>query len=240
MRAHRDGRTRHGSRCFVLKNWPQKDFLNFCATRLNAVEVNYSFRRMLSEKTTASSLDIPNARRIRFRRQGTRGDDPFLPAEERRGALERFLNSIQPLAAAGRLGPVLFQLPPNLKADPLLLESFLKLLPRKLRPEFEFRDTSCFTDEALAVLKRHQAALCITESDELQTPELLSADFCVLPASPVGDPETERRRISAEMRRRMNQAGDIFAFFKHEEQPESPLYARELRQAVNRGSEAVA
>jgi uncharacterized protein YecE (DUF72 family) len=225
---------------FYPAKLPQKDFLKFYATQLNAVEVNYSFRRMLSEKTIASWISqTPD--NFRFTLKAHQAITHFRRLKNAEEPLERFLAAIQPLAAAGRLGPVLFQLPPNLKANPLLLESFLKLLPRKLRPAFEFRDASWFSDEVYATLRQHQAGLCIAESDELQTPAVVTADFAYFRLRRSQYSEAERQQIASDMRKLVNETGgDIFAFFKHEEQPESPLYARELVTAVSGGSTAVA
>jgi uncharacterized protein YecE (DUF72 family) len=222
---------------FYPAKLPQKDFLKFYATQLNAVEVNYTFRRMINEKTIAAWVaQTPENFRIVLKahqaithlRRLKNADEP----------LRRFTDSIQPLAQAGRLGPVLFQLPPNLKADGGLLNAFLELVPRKLRAAFEFRHPSWFAEETYASLKRHNAALCIAENDELQTPEVLTADFAYFRLRRSQYSEDDRRRIAAGMSSRLKQAGEIYAFFKHEEQPESPLYARGLLQAVRGSSSA--
>ena len=79
------------------------------------------------------------------------------------------------------MGVVLLQLPPNLKADPARLASFLKAAPEStasLRIAFEFRHVSWFAGEIFELLRQHQAALCVAESDELQTPDVVTAPFC--------------------------------------------------------------
>jgi uncharacterized protein YecE (DUF72 family) len=220
---------------FYPAKLPQKDFLKFYATQLNAVEVNYTFRRMINEKTIAAWVaQTPETFRIALKaHQAITHFRRLKNAEE---PLQRFADSIQPLAQAGRLGPVLFQLPPNLKADSGLLNAFLELLPRKLRTAFEFRHPSWFAEEIYEALKRHNAALCIAENDDLQTPELLTADYAYFRLRRSHYSEDDRRRIAAGMSSRLQQAGEIYAFFKHEEQPESPLYARDLLQAVSGSS----
>ena len=77
--------------------------------------------------------------------------------------VQRFLGTIQPLASAGKLGPVLFQLPPNLKVDLEVLRAFWR--PAQALPTaFEFRHDSWFNDETYAVLREHNAALCVAET----------------------------------------------------------------------------
>ena len=81
------------------------------------------------------------------------------------------------MRAAGRLGVVLFQLPPNMKLDLERLRAFLKLLPSGIRATFEFRHESWFDEAVYAALRDHNAALCQAESDELTVPEVVAADF---------------------------------------------------------------
>src|SRR5204863_7581646 len=64
-----------------------------------------------------------------------------------------------------RLGPLLFQLPPNLKKDAARLRDFLALLPKHYRAAFEFRHQSWFDEEVFGLLREHQAVLCIAEAE---------------------------------------------------------------------------
>ena len=68
--------------------------------------------------------------------------------------MRAYLASIEPLRTSGKLGPVLFQLPPNLKVDLPLLKNFVSGLPRNFRAAFEFRNTSWFIDEVFHALRR--------------------------------------------------------------------------------------
>ena len=101
-----------------------------------------------------------------------KGTEEFLP---------RFLATIEPLASAGKLGPVLFQLPPNLKIDAVLLKDFLALLPRTLPAAFEFRHDSWFADSTWDLLKSHGVALCVAETEERTTPDVVTGDVRLLP-----------------------------------------------------------
>ena len=129
--------------------------------------------------------------------------------------------------AAGKLGPVLFQLPPNLKADAGLLDSFLAQLPRAVRAACEFRHESWFGAPVYDALRRHNAALCLAESDELATPEVATADFSYYRFRRSEYSPEQRHAIAARLRRKSSERR-LFAFFKHEEQPDSPLWAEEV------------
>lgn len=224
---------------FYPAKLPSKDFLKFYATQVNAVEVNYTFRRMLNEKIIDAWISQTPGH-FRFALKAHQAITHYKRLKNAEEPLGRFLETIQPLAQAGRLGPVLFQLPPNLKADAALLTYFLEQLPRKLRAAFEFRDSSWFSADVFAVLERHHAALCLAESDEFETPAVFTADFGYYRLRKWDYSAADRKRIATGMRKRLQDVGEIFAFFKHEERPESPLWARELLETVGSGASAVA
>lgn len=129
------------------------------------------------------------------------------------------------------MGVVLFQLPPNLKADLDRLANFLKEAAPAgtggLRVAFEFRHVSWFTNEVFDLLRQHQAALCVAESDELETPDVITAPFCCyrLRKSDYGASELEQ--IEKQMREKVTQ-GDVFAYIKHEDSPKGALQAAAL------------
>jgi uncharacterized protein YecE (DUF72 family) len=142
--------------------------------------------------------------------------------------IPRFLSTIEPLANAGKLGPVLFQLPPNMKADPEVLKEFLAALPRSVPSAFEFRHESWFTDETFGLLKTHNRALCVAETEERVTPDVITADFCYYRyRKPEYTPE-ERSAMVSRIREHLQNGRDVFAYFKHEETPQGAKYAVEI------------
>src|ERR1700733_10780147 len=92
----------------------QKKFLNHYATRLNTVEVNFTFRQLVKE-TTIQNWNQETPPHFRF---GIKVPQSITHIKRLKGPDDlapRLMSTIEPLAAAGKLGPVLFQLPPNLK-----------------------------------------------------------------------------------------------------------------------------
>lgn len=148
-------------------------------------------------------------------------------------ALERFARALNRVAEARRLGAILFQLPPNLKADVERLHSFLEEAKRfAFRPAFEFRHESWFCAETYSTLRDHSAALCIAESDELATPEEYTAPFSCyrLRRSEYSDAELAALRSKFVARA---EHGDVFAYFKHEETPAGAIHASNLLEALH-------
>src|SRR5438552_2369276 len=152
-------------------------FLQHYAGRLNTVEVNYSFRHFVAEKTLANWIAAtPEGFKFSFKAHQRITHIKRLKdaAEDARG----FLSSLQSISDAGKLGMVLFQLPPFLKCDTGLLQGFLDGLPRAGRFAFEFRHASWFAEEVFGILRHRSAAMCVAESEKLETPDVTTADFC--------------------------------------------------------------
>jgi uncharacterized protein YecE (DUF72 family) len=205
----------------------QKKFLSHYATQLNTVEVNFTFRQLVKETTIQNWIEQTpatfrfgvKAHQVITHIKRLKGTEDFVP---------RFLATIEPLAAAGKLGPVLFQLPPNLKADAALLKDFLALLPRRLPAAFEFRHDSWFADSTWDVLKSHRAALCVAETEERATPDVVTGPFVYYRFRKPSYTDEERRGMVARIREHMSAGHNVFAYFKHEETPEGALYAVDL------------
>jgi uncharacterized protein YecE (DUF72 family) len=143
-----------------------------------------------------------------------------------------FLKTIDPLRSARRLGPILFQLPPTLRFDVPLLSEFLSQLPKDLRYTFEFRHASWLADPTYQLLADHKIALCAAESEKLETPEVITADFIYYRLrKPEYSPE-DREQIAASARRILGDGKDVYLFFKHEDTPEGALYAQEILDSV--------
>ncbi len=212
---------------FYPEKLTQKKFLQHYSGRLNAVEVNYSFRQFIRETTLNGWIEEtpPDFMFCVKAHQSITHIRRLKNADEQ---LKRFLDSIQPLAGAGKLGPALFQLPPNLKADAGLLDSFCELFPQNFRAAFEFRHESWFSDEVYRVLSKHNAALCFAESDELETPIVVTANFSYYRLRKTEYSPEEWSNIAHRLSQGVKAGRELFAFIKHEEKPESALRAEEL------------
>ena len=216
---------------FYPEKLPQKNFLKYYATQLNTVEVNFTFRQLVKETTIEKWLnETPQEFRFGIKAHQVITHIKRLKATE--DFVKRFLGTIEALARAERLGPVLFQLPPNLKADRELLETFLTTIPRGLRAAFEFRHTSWFGDDIFHMLREYNIALCVAETEERTTPDVVTADFCYYRfRKPIYTPD-ERRDMVDRIQEHLGQNRDVFAYFKHEETPEGALCAVEVFRSI--------
>jgi uncharacterized protein YecE (DUF72 family) len=209
----------------------QKKFLGYYATQLNTVEVNFTFRQLVKETTIQNWLqETPphfrfgvKAHQVITHIKRLKATEDFVP---------RFLATIQPLASAGKLGPVLFQLPPNLKADIVLLNDFLAQLPRTLPAAFEFRHESWFTDATWEALCARGVALCVAETEERTTPDVVTAASAYYRFRKPTYTEEETSAMAVRIREHLGAGRDVFAYFKHEETPAGALYAVNLLRQV--------
>jgi len=212
---------------FYPQKLAQKKFLNHYATQLNAVEVNFTFRQLVKETTLQNWLaETPEA--FRFTIKAHQVITHIRRLKDTGEFVPRFLATIEPLAAVGKLGPVLFQLPPNLKVDRELLEAFLQTLPKRMQSAFEFRHESWFADSTYDALRQYGAALCVAETESLTTPEIVTADFIYYRFRKPNYPPDERKEMVDRIQGHLNAGRDVFAYFKHEETPEGAIYSREL------------
>jgi uncharacterized protein YecE (DUF72 family) len=219
---------------FYPATLPSGKFLSHYADRLNAVEINYTYRRIASaatfEKWVAATppgfLFLPKAHMKITHSLKLAGAEEFT---------RFFLESLEPLRAAQKLGPILFQLAPGFKADRERLANFTRLLPKDTRVAFEFRNTTWFDEDIYRVLRESNAALCLAENENLETPHVLTADFVYLRLRKPDYTQSELDSIAYRTGQYLANCYPTFAIFKHEETPAGALYAERLlnRQAVS-------
>ena len=224
-----------GASGYSFKEWngvfyPEKckpeEMLPFYSQRLPTVEINNPFYRM--PKTTVLenwASTVPEGFRFAIKSSRRITHMARLKVEsagEAVGFLYKNLESLGP-----KRGPVLFQLPPNLKKDLPRLTDFLALLPQDHRAAFEFRNESWFDDDVYAALRSAGAALVLSEREDNAPPPMVET-------APWGYVRLRLEQYSdADLRKWAEKlAGtgwkESFVYFMHE--PTAPAYAKALVQ----------
>ena len=220
---------------FYPEKLPAKRFLEHYAARLNSVEVNYTFRAFPTATTLAGWIAATPAE-FRFSFKAPQRITHFSRLRDCHESVGRFVDVLEPIRAAGKLGPLLFQLPPNFKADPALLADFLSapalVGPAAPATAFEFRHESWFADPIYAVLRLHNAAMCIAESDDLRSPEVQCArtHACYRLRCSGGYTDQQIADFAARFSP-LAAERDVYVYFKHEDEPTGALNAVAFRQA---------
>jgi len=164
---------------FYAEDLPASQMLAFYARHFHACEINNTFYRMPSEKVLQDwAAEVPEDFRFVLKASRQITHNRRLKAEAAE-PLAFLLKTSEVLGA--RRGPILVQLPPNMKKDIERLRAFLPLLSAGVRAAFEFRHESWHDAEVFDALRQHNAALCIAHVEEeegaVQTPFEQTADW---------------------------------------------------------------
>ncbi len=207
---------------FYPADLPNEQMLAYYADRLPAVEINNTFYRMprasVLETWAAAVPDgfrfvIKASRRITHQQR-------LKDAAEPTGYLLQSLEALN-----GKLGAVLFQLPPNLHADRDRLAAFLDLLPEGLPAAFEFRHPSWHDPEILRLIGERGAALCLSDDESSEATAEITATAPWLYLR-LRRPDYVDQALNGWVRRgAATGARTGFAFFKHEDDAAGPAMA---------------
>src|ERR1051325_5544247 len=212
---------------FYPAKLPSKQFLKHYAGRLNCVEINYTFRRLPSPATLQAWVEATPAGFV-FAAKANMRITHILRLKNAEQATDVFFKAIDPLRTSRRLGPVLFQLPPAMKCDVPLLESYLDLLPGGMRYAFEFRHPSWLSEPVYEALRRRNISLCVAESERLEVPEVITAEFVYYRLRKPDYTEADLEGFAARAKELLAAGRDLYLMFKHEETPEVALNAERL------------
>ena len=232
-----------GTSGFAFKEWkgtfypeglPDAKMLDYYGERFRSVEINNTFYRM------------PKVSVLRDWASRVPADFRFVLKASRQITHMTRLKEAQPVeyllknsaALEEKLGPILFQLPPNMKKDVERLRGFLSWIPSGVRAALEFRHESWHDDLVFESLRAKNAALCISqvEGDEegaLNTPFVATADWSYLRLRKTAYAPGELEQWAARIREPAWR--DVFVFFKHEEEGTGPKLAKQF-ESIARGS----
>jgi uncharacterized protein YecE (DUF72 family) len=202
--------------------------LRYYSERFGAVEINNTFYRMPTEKLLMQwAEEVPPG--FVFGLKAPRRITHMSRLKDSAENVEHFMRTASCLG--DRLGPSLFQLPPNFKKDLPLLREFLGLIPRRWVTAFEFRNASWFEDDVYQTLREHDAALCIVDDDEGGTPVVATASWGYLRLRKTDYSEGDLVAWAGQIR---SQPWDrTFTFFKHEEDGgKGPLMAQQMKRVL--------
>ena len=162
---------------FYPQGLPKSRWLGHYSQHFDTVEINNSFYHLPSEAAFTSWRES-SPQGFRFAVKVSRLITHLKKLRNVAQALENFMSRARLLEA--KLGPLLYQLPPNLHRQDELLDEFLKSLPSELEHVFEFRHESWLCPEVLAILERHKAGLCVFDMPGLPCPVAATADFAYI------------------------------------------------------------
>jgi uncharacterized protein YecE (DUF72 family) len=210
---------------FYPEKLPQKAFLEFYSGKFSTVEINNTFYRFPRSSLLEGWHDgTPNGFTFAVKaNQGITHKGRLQDVEE---LTRDFIERCKLLGE--KLGPILFQLPPNFKRDDERLVNFLDHLDPRLRYAFEFRHDSWFDDETFKLLSDSGVALCVSEGDKLDTPRVATGSFVYARLRKDDYSDEELADWHAWMNECAEKGLDVFTYLKHDEEGASPEFALRL------------
>lgn len=213
---------------FYPEDLPASKMLLFYAERFLTTEINYTFHRIPSAKTIENWSQLTPAN-FRFALKAPQKVTHFARLRDCADTLDYFCRVVSALGE--RLGPVLFQLPPNFKKDAQRLGDFLRELPA-MRAAFEFRHESWLDEEIFQLLRAHNLALCLADTEKLAAPTTATADYGYLRLRREDYTRDDVVRWAEFVRQKGAQWQEVFVYFKHEESGIGPKLARQMLDSL--------
>lgn len=240
------GTVRIGTSGWSYKHWKgpfypvdiaDKQMLAYYYRSFSTVEINSSFYHLPLKRTFENWRDF-SPEDFTFAVKASRYITHNKKLKDSSEAVERFFERASGLG--GKIGPVLWQLPPILKIDAERLREFLDLLPSGYRHTFEFRHPSWFDSEIYSLLEERRSAFCIYDLGGRMSPVMVCADFAYVrlhgPAGPYGGSYSGQALSTwAEAITGWTDDGlDVYCYFDNDEKGFAALNAAELQKLVKR------
>lgn len=218
---------------FYPEDLPSKEMFKFYSGVFQTVEINYTFYRMPTTKTTGAWLA-----------QAPEGFTYALKAPQRITHIQRLKDAGQNVAffaeaarvLGAHLGPLLFQLPPTFRCDAARLSEFLDVIPADVRPAFEFRHDSWLNDEVYSLLRSKNAALCIADFGDKTTPLVATAKHGYFRLRDEGYQPEDIARWAEKILEQRESWDEVFVYFKHEDEGKGPDFAKAFKTALRERS----
>jgi uncharacterized protein YecE (DUF72 family) len=208
----------------------QKDFLSYYATRYDTVELDGVWYRLPSEKAVADWIALtpphflfaPKVHRQITHRSRLKADCY--------GFVDVMMDRLMRLATAERLGPLLIQLPPNLKRDDDRLTRFLERLPTNVRWAVEFRHDSWYDAAVEALLKQFNVSWVAADTDDRPAECRDTADFWYVRLRRSAYDEQDLRHWADRFRKAVDDGKSCYVYCKHEDEGSPWIWADRLLQ----------
>jgi uncharacterized protein YecE (DUF72 family) len=219
---------------FFPKGLPLKQQLAYYASRFQTTELNGVFYRTpttLAVKTWRAQTGAD----FTFAWKASKFITHWKRLSSKSGSSLALLESRIALLGA-KAGPILFQLPPNFKADPASLTSFCRLLKKRRRYSFEFRHASWYTSSTFKLLSDHNIALCISDHQDAPAPWKRTADFVYVRGhGPTGQYKDHYSNAtlsawSGRIKRLKSRGFDCYVYFDNDQKSAAPADALRLKR----------
>ena len=217
---------------FYPRDIKQKDMLAYYASRFSSVEINYTFRSLLSPKAVATWIAATPETFV-FALKAHMRVTHSLKLEDAKKAAQLFAQAAAPLGA--RTGPVLIVLPKRVETDRDALAAFLDMLPQGFRYALEFEHAKW--DDVRPLIEERGMGRCVSDTDEAAAPEdaVASGSFAYLRLRRTEYSSKDLARWAKRIGEALAAGRDVHCYFRHEDTASGPRFAEELAAAMADG-----
>ena len=223
----------HWKELFYPPGLPKNKWFEHYAQHFDTVEINNTFYQ-LPKEVSLQRWHKQAPKNFLYAVKANRYITHIKRLKDTSEEVERFFDRIGLLKS--RLGPILYQLPPSLRKDLDLLETFIKLLPRKLPAVFEFRHNSWFSEDAFKLLNKYNAGFCVHDLSGKQTPRVVTADIIYVRFhGPTGKYEGDYSKSMLQswakwLKDQAKEVRSIYAYFNNDIGGHAITNAKQLRE----------
>ena len=220
---------------FYPEKLPASKMLDFYAQHFDTVELNNTFYRLPLESGLETWRES-TPKGFHFAAKGSRFLTHMKKLKDPETGIGRFFERVDRLRP--KLGPIVFQLPPQWEVDSGRLEGFLAALPPRHRYAFELRNPTWRTPEVLRILKRHHAAFCIFEIAGFHSSCEITTNFTYVRLHGPGGayqgsyPEATLRKWAEQIRRWQKDLSAVYVYFDNDQAAYAVENASELKRLV--------
>lgn len=228
---------KHWNDTFYPETVKVKDQFHYYQSLFNTVEINSSFYRLPSAKTVKHWADSVS-KGFLFSVKASRYITHLKKLHDTDASVDEFLQRLASFKAT--LGPVLFQLPPNMKYNEERLRTFISALPEGYKYVFEFRNKEWYRQEVYDVLSEYNCAFCIFELAGQFTPELVTTNFVYIRLHGPGQnkyqgsyTDIQLKKWADKCRAWQKQSLDVFLYFDNDEKGYAAFNAESLKEMLS-------
>jgi uncharacterized protein YecE (DUF72 family) len=228
---------KHWKGTFYPADTKEADQFAIYLQNFETVEINNSFYKLPSMETfTAWRKAAPSS--FIFSVKASRFITHMKKLNAGQDSIELFFSHAEKLKE--KMGPVLFQLPPNWKINIERLRSFLEKLPPRRRYAFEFRNATWYREEVYALLKKYNCAFCIYDLERHLSPLTVTADYIYVRLHGPGNKyqgsytDASLRKWSRQCRQWQAEDRDVYVYFDNDQAGYAAFNAKRLNDMITK------
>lgn len=225
----------HWKGVFYPEDIPKTKWLEYYINKFQTLELNSSFYHLPKKETFEKWYNmLPNG--FIFSVKASRFITHIKKLVDIEDNVKEFLQDAVNLKE--KLGPILFQLPPNLGFNKERLINFFKHLPKSFKYTFEFRNAGWWNDETFDILRKNSSSFCIFELGDLVSPSVITSDFIYIRLhGPEGRykgnyDECTLKKWSERFLEWKNKVSEIYCYFDNDEKGFAPINAIQLKNIL--------